>query len=126
MIPVDTMISPIPTRGETIPPNANPSAPSKADAIPALARSLSIANVLEAVKVSPSMESNPRSSNSYTQKLQSAQRARQRKNETITMPALPLYNACSGWANLTAETADSMIAIALTPKQTLNINGEKP
>ena len=45
------MILPIPTRGETIPPNANPSAPNKADAMPALARSLSIANVLEAVKV---------------------------------------------------------------------------
>ena len=126
IIPVDTMMLPIPTRGETMPPNANPNAHSRADAVPALARSLSMANVLEAVKVSPSMESNPRSSSSYTQKLQPAHRARQRKNETMTMPMLPLYKACSGWSNLTAEVADSIIAIALTPEQMLNANGEKP
>lgn len=50
------MILPTPTSGETIPPNANPNAPNKADAVPAFARSLSMANVLDAVKVSPSIK----------------------------------------------------------------------
>lgn len=63
-IPVETIIFPSPTSGETTPPKAKPNAPSKADAIPAFARSLSIAKVLEAVKVSPNMESNAKSSTS--------------------------------------------------------------
>ena len=63
-IPVETIILTSPTSGETTPPKANPNAPSKADAIPAFARSLSIAKVLEAVKVSPNMESNAKSSTS--------------------------------------------------------------
>ena len=48
--PVETIIFPSPTSGDTTPPKANPNAPSKAEAIPAFARSLSIAKVLEAVK----------------------------------------------------------------------------
>ena len=46
--PVETIIFPNPTSGDTTPPKANPNAPSKADAIPAFARSLSIAKVLDA------------------------------------------------------------------------------
>lgn len=62
--PVETIIFPSPTSGDTTPPKANPNAPSKADAIPAFARSLSIAKVLDAVNVSPNMESNAKSSTS--------------------------------------------------------------
>lgn len=62
--PVETIILPSPTSGDTTPPKANPNAPSKAYAIPAFARSLSIAKVLEAVKVSPNIESNAKSSTS--------------------------------------------------------------
>ena len=63
-MPVETRIFPRPTNGDTIPPKANPSAPSRAEAIPACDRSQSIAKVFEAVKVSPSMESSPRSKTS--------------------------------------------------------------
>ena len=45
------------TRGDTIPPNANPVAPNSAEAVPEFCRSLSIAKVVEAVKVSPIVKS---------------------------------------------------------------------
>ena len=82
--------------------------------------------VLEAVKVSPNMKSNARSNTSYIQKLQPTHNATHRKEEAITIPILPLYNACSGWANLTAEVAEMTMARALAPKQILNIKGENP
>ena len=125
-IPVDTIIFPNPTSGDTTPPKANPNAPNKADAIPAFDRSQSIASVLEAVKVSPNIKSNARSNTSYIQKLQPTHNATHRKEEAITIPILPLYNACSGWANLTAEVAEMIMARALVPKQILNIKGENP
>lgn len=95
-MPVVTIIFPKPTIGETIPPKANPNAPNNAEATPAFERSQSKANVLEEVKVNPIIESKQISKISYTKKLQSKQRATIRKNETITIPKLPLYNACSG------------------------------
>jgi len=55
--PVDILISPIPTKGDTIPPKANPIAPKRAEATPAFLRSQSIAKVLEAVKVIPTIAS---------------------------------------------------------------------
>lgn len=69
--PVDIRIFPNPTKGETSPPEAKPNAPNRAEAIPALDRALSIAKVLEAVKVNPNMSNKPMSKISYTQKLQS-------------------------------------------------------
>lgn len=68
--PVEIRMFPNPTRGETSPPKAKPKAPNKAEAMPALDRALSIANVLEAVNVKPNMSSKPMSKVSYTQKLQ--------------------------------------------------------
>ena len=53
MIPEDVSISPIPTSGETIPPKAKQTAPSKAEAVPAFSRWHSMANVVVEVKVSP-------------------------------------------------------------------------
>ena len=67
---VEIRMFPNPTRGETSPPKVKPKAPNKAEAIPALDRALSIANVLEAVNVKPNMRSKPMSKVSYTQKLQ--------------------------------------------------------
>ena len=84
MIPVETMILPRPTSGETIPPKANPSAPSSAEAVPALSCSQSIASVLEAVKVSPSIDKRPISSTSYIQKLQPETKAIRSNAEKIT------------------------------------------
>ena len=55
--PVVGRISPMLTRGDTIPPNANPVAPNSAEAVPEFCRSLSIAKVVEAVKVSPIVKS---------------------------------------------------------------------
>ena len=51
--PVVERISPNPTNGETIPPKAKPAAPNNAEAVPELARSQSMAKVVEAVKVNP-------------------------------------------------------------------------
>ena len=62
--PVETIIFPSLQAETPHRQKANPNAPSKADAIPAFARSLSIAKVLDAVKVSPNMESNAKSSTS--------------------------------------------------------------
>ena len=56
------------TRGDTIPPNANPVAPNSAEAVPEFCRSLSIAKVVEAVKVNPIEKSNTNSTASYTAK----------------------------------------------------------
>lgn len=55
--PAELLISPIPTKGDTIPPNAKPIAPKRAEATPAFLRSQSIAKVLEAVKAIPTIES---------------------------------------------------------------------
>lgn len=55
-VPVEVKIFPNPTSGEMIPPKANPEAPSKADATPALARTQFIANVFDAVKVRPNIK----------------------------------------------------------------------
>lgn len=51
-------ILPIPTNGETIPPNMKLDAPNAADAVPALFRSLSIASDVEAGNVIPRKNSN--------------------------------------------------------------------
>ena len=55
--PVVESIFPILTRGDTIPPNANPVAPNRAEAVPEFCRSLSIAKVVEDVNVSPIVKS---------------------------------------------------------------------
>lgn len=57
-IPVDVKIFPIPTKGETSPPAANPNAPRMAEAVPALSRCLCMANVVVEVKVIPTEKSN--------------------------------------------------------------------
>ena len=53
---------------ETIPPKAKPAAPNNAEAVPELARSQSMAKVVEAVKVNPIEKSNTNSTASYTAK----------------------------------------------------------
>ena len=49
--PVEVSMSPMPTRGDTSPPKAKPMAPSRAEAVPALCRWLSMANAVVEVKV---------------------------------------------------------------------------
>lgn len=56
------------TRGDTIPPNANPVAPNKAEAVPEFCRSLSIAKVVDAEKVSPIVKSRKNNSISLNDK----------------------------------------------------------
>ena len=51
--PVVTIMLPKPTKGDTTPPKAKQIAPKRADAVPAFFRSLSMANVVEDVKVRP-------------------------------------------------------------------------
>lgn len=120
------MMLPMPTNGETIPPKANPSAPNKAEAVPALLRSQSIAKVLEAVKVSPSIDRRQINSSSYIQKLQSKANATKSKADIITIPKLPQCNACSKRRNLMAVVADMAMKTTLIPKHTLNSKGENP
>lgn len=58
IIPVETKIFPMPTKGETMPPKEKLTAPSNAEAVPALVRSHSIANAVEVVKVIPTQPIN--------------------------------------------------------------------
>ena len=51
--PVDDMILPIPTSGETMPPAAKHTAPKSADAVPEFSRSHSMAIAVVEVKVKP-------------------------------------------------------------------------
>ena len=51
--PVETRMFPIPTKGETMPPNEKQTAPNNAEAVPALSRSHSIANAVDVVNVIP-------------------------------------------------------------------------
>lgn len=51
--PVDDMMLPMPTSGETIPPAAKHTAPKSADAVPEFSRSHSMAIAVVEVKVSP-------------------------------------------------------------------------
>ena len=61
-VPVERSVSPRPTSGETMPPKANPEAPSSAEAVPACSRVQSMASVVEVVKVSPIQKSRAKSS----------------------------------------------------------------
>ncbi len=58
-MPVESKMSPMPTSGETNPPDANPSAPSKADAVPEWVRSAFKAKALEEVNEKPKVTNNP-------------------------------------------------------------------
>ena len=60
--PVEYIVLPRPTSGETMPPKANPAAPSRADAVPDSERVHSMASVVEVVKVRPIEKSSPMSS----------------------------------------------------------------
>ena len=53
VMPDEVIIFPIPTNGETIPPNMKLAAPNAAEAVPAFWRSLSIASDVEAGSVMP-------------------------------------------------------------------------
>lgn len=59
--PADTIMSPRPASGGTMPPKAYPTVPSKAEAVPALPCSLSIARALEAVNDIPTIDSSRKS-----------------------------------------------------------------
>ena len=56
-IPVVTIVSPNPTKGDTSPPNPKPTALDKAEAVPACSRSHSIAKAVVEVKEKPIMNS---------------------------------------------------------------------
>lgn len=124
--PVEVKMFPNPTSGEMIPPKANPEAPSKADATPALARSQFIANVFDAVKVRPNIKSNTINNDSYIQKLQSRLSAIKSTNEITVMPMLPRNTAISGCGKRTVMAEATTMDMALMPKHKLNIMGENP
>lgn len=125
-MPVDERILPIPTNGETIPPAAKHTAPSKAEAVPELARWLSMANAVLEVKVIPMQNNRANINVSYTQKLHPDIKAIHRRTERIVMPQQPAKVLLSGRWNLTDKAAATPIANALTAKQTLKANAEKP
>ena len=117
---------PIPTSGETIPPKAKPTAPNSADAVPEFSRPLSMASVVDEVKVRPSMKMTASSNSSYTQKLHSSHRANSSNAENINIPRLPMNVPLSVLWNLTDDAAAMPMASELTPNTMLNIIGEKP
>lgn len=90
IIPVETKIFPMPTKGETMPPKEKLTAPSNAEAVPALVRSHSIANAVEVVKVIPIINSTASSNNSYTQKLQPKDNAAHSSTEKTSIPMQPI------------------------------------
>ena len=95
-MPVVTIVSPSPTKGETNPPNPNPIAPNKAEAVPACSRSHSIARAVVEVKEKPIMKSRVISNPSYIQKLQSRFMAIHMIMESINMPILLVSVLFSG------------------------------
>ena len=126
IIPVDTRISPSPTKGETIPPEAKQTAPNSAEAVPALSRWHSIANVVVDVKVSPIINNKTSRSASYIQKLHPVISAVHSPSAATAMPTQPINVLLTGRLNFTDVAAATPIATALTAKQKLNTNGEYP
>ena len=125
-VPVDVRILPIPTNGDTIPPAAKHTAPSKAEAIPELARWLSMANAVLEVKVIPMQNNRANINASYIQKLHPDIRAIHRRTERTVMPQQPAKVLLSGRWNLTDKAAAMPMASALTAKQTLKAKAENP
>lgn len=125
-IPVEDRILPIPTNGETIPPAAKHTAPSRADAVPELARWLSMANAVLEVNVIPMQKSRTSIRTSYIQKLHPDIRAMHSRTERTVMPQHPAKVLLSGRWNLTDKAAAIPIDKALAAKQMLKANAEKP
>jgi len=125
-MPVVAIVSPSPTKGDTNPPNPNPTAPNKAEAVPACSRSHSIAKAVVEVKEKPIMKSRAISNPSYIQKLQFRFMAIHTIAERISIPMLLANVLFSGWRNLTDKPAANPIATALAAKQMLNPKAENP
>lgn len=85
-MPAVAIVSPSPTKGDTNPPN--PTAPNKAEAVPACSRSHSIAKAVVEVKEKPIMKSRAISNPSYIQKLQFRFMAIHTIAERISIPML--------------------------------------
>lgn len=124
-VPVEVKIFPNPTSGEMIPPKANPEAPSKADATPALARTQFIANVFDAVKVRPNIKSKTTNNDSYIQKSQSRQSAIKSTVETTVIPMLPRNTAISGCEKCTVIAEANTMDTALMAKTQTEHHGRK-
>ena len=91
-----------------------------------ISRSLSMAKVVEEVKVSPIIKSNANISNSYVQKLQPLYKAPIRQSDKHNIPTQPISVPFSVRRNFTERAAATPIATAFTAKQTLKANGENP
>ena len=107
-----------------MPPNEKLTAPSNAEAVPALVRSHSIANAVEVVKVIPIINSTASSNSSYTQKLQPKDNAAHSSIEKTSIPMQPINVPFSGRRNFTENAAAPPIAMALMLKHTLKAKGE--
>ena len=107
-----------------MPPQANPIAPSNAEAIPALLRWHSIAKAVVDVKVSPMPNKRANNNASYTQKLHPCIKARHSAKARISMATQPDNVLLRARWKRTDNAAATPMAIALMAKQTLNTNGE--
>ena len=126
MMPVDVMMFPNPTNGDTTPPKAKPTAPNKAEAVPAFCRWLSIARVVVEVNVSPIVNKSSSNKLSYIQKLHDDNNAPQRANEMAVMLTHPVSVLLSGRLNLTDRASATQMVLALMAKHKLNASGVKP
>ena len=125
-MPVVLRMSPVPTMGETIPPKAKQTAPRMADALPAYRRSLSMASVVERVKVSAMVKSSRNRMPSYTQKLHLHHRAASSATESTHIPMqLAMMPSC-GRRKRSESGAAAMNASEFTAKTMLNSSAENP
>ena len=100
---VERMMSPIPTRGDTIPPNMNMMAPTSADATPALLCSSFIANATELVTQRPLHASITTNIASYNTKEMPRGVAASISTLERNSPMLATWVHCSGVLNLMEE-----------------------
>lgn len=117
---------PNPTKGDTMLPNKNPAAPSKAEAVPACSRAFSMASVVAEVKVSPNVKSRNNSSPSNTHTELFATSAAHTNPLNTSMPAQLVKMQVSRRLNLTQSPAPATMAAELSAKNKLKAKAEKP
>lgn len=120
------MISPIPTNGDTIPPNRNPVAPKIADAAPIYPRPSSIANVVDAVNMNPKNTSMINVRSSYDANKSKAKYDTSCNIEITEIPVVPNIAALDIFLNFNDNAEPMPIPNALIPKITAKNNSENP
>lgn len=122
--PDEWVIVPRPTSGVTIQPKANITAPTRAEAAPALSCSSLSAITVELVKHKPMQVRSEAANTSYAQNGPSASMTKHSQRAEMRMPMAPDRVLCIGVLNFT-ETADPKpMRIALKPKIMLYAKAE--